>query len=351
MGQLNRKLRREWSDLDLPLRYSKMLSTEKSLFSPWPAVSSLSLSAWPTPAGGDNSDKHRGQALNNQINQANTKKPWKSNFAPNFTSSTDVSPTYNSKIQNTSNFSFENVTCRDLQIDNIDQLAAKLLNLSDEPTVEVVAAPSSASDVVRPISTPSPNTTESDIHLPIPASSSNARSTPDLLSSDKSDEDDQGGLNARFKTEICRNFKEKGHCLYGDLCQFAHGKDEMRNVGQHSKYKTKRCQKYWIAGYCAYGPRCNFLHYEEKDQIQPKHGGNSTSRARDSSGSGGSGEMSVESSCTTPSLSPPHIKYKLPSTPVPLEVLYRPSHGSGRLAAITRDGEFHWIDIRTQKYV
>ena len=51
------------------------------------------------------------------------------------------------------------------------------------------------------------------------------RSTPDLLSSDKSDEDDQGGLNARFKTEICRNFKEKGHCLYGDLCQFAHGKD------------------------------------------------------------------------------------------------------------------------------
>merc|ERR1712126_535533 len=245
MGQLNRKLRREWSDLDLPLRYSKMLSTEKSLFSPWPAVSSLSLSAWPTPAGGDNSDKPRGQALNNQINQANTKKPWKSNFAPNFTSSTDVSPTYNSKIQNTSNFSFENVTCRDLQIDNIDQLAAKLLNLSDEPTVEVIAAPSSASDVVRPIS------------------------TPDLLSSDKSDEDDQGGLNARFKTEICRNFKEKGHCLYGDLCQFAHGKDEMRNVGQHSKYKTKRCQKYWIAGYCAYGPRCNFLHYEEKDQVQP----------------------------------------------------------------------------------
>ena len=28
----------------------------------------------------------------------------------------------------------------------------------------------------------------------------------------------------RFKTEICRNFKEKGTCLYGELCQFAHGK-------------------------------------------------------------------------------------------------------------------------------
>ena len=67
--------------------------------------------------------------------------------------------------------------------------------------------------------------------------------------------------NPRFKTEICRNFKEKGTCLYGELCQFAHGKHELRkDVVRHSKYKTKLCQKYWIAGYCAYGPRCNFIH-------------------------------------------------------------------------------------------
>lgn len=67
--------------------------------------------------------------------------------------------------------------------------------------------------------------------------------------------------NPRFKTEICRNFKEKGTCLYGDLCQFAHGKHELRrDLVRHSKYKTKLCQKYWIAGYCAYGPRCNFIH-------------------------------------------------------------------------------------------
>ena len=37
-----------------------------------------------------------------------------------------------------------------------------------------------------------------------------------------------GSSNPRFKTEICRNFKEKGTCLYGDLCQFAHGKNELR---------------------------------------------------------------------------------------------------------------------------
>merc|ERR1712112_493283 len=75
-------------------------------------------------------------------------------------------------------------------------------------------------------------------------------------------------VNPRFKTEICRNFKEKGTCLYGDLCQFAHGNHELRkDVVRHSKYKTKLCQKYWIAGYCAYGPRCNFIHQEiEKDQ-------------------------------------------------------------------------------------
>jgi len=71
--------------------------------------------------------------------------------------------------------------------------------------------------------------------------------------------------NPRFKTEICRNFKEKGTCLYADLCQFAHGKHELRkDVVRHNKYKTKLCQKYWIAGYCAYGPRCNFIHQEKE---------------------------------------------------------------------------------------
>ena len=67
-------------------------------------------------------------------------------------------------------------------------------------------------------------------------------------------------LDPYFKAEVCRNFKEKGTCLYGDLCQFAHGKHELRSdVMRHIKYKTKLCQKYWIAGYCAYGPRCYFI--------------------------------------------------------------------------------------------
>merc|ERR1712018_557938 len=75
--------------------------------------------------------------------------------------------------------------------------------------------------------------------------------------------------NPRYKTEICRNFKERAKCIYGDKCQFAHGRRELRDVVRNSKYKTKPCQKYWLIGYCAYGPRCNFLHDEtnEPDMI------------------------------------------------------------------------------------
>merc|ERR1711988_1946349 len=73
-------------------------------------------------------------------------------------------------------------------------------------------------------------------------------------------------LNPRYKTEICRNFKERAKCIYGDKCQFAHGRRELRDVVRYSKYKTKPCQKYWLIGYCAYGPRCNFLHDEASEQ-------------------------------------------------------------------------------------
>jgi len=80
--------------------------------------------------------------------------------------------------------------------------------------------------------------------------------------------------NHRFKTEICRNFKEKGTCLYGELCQFAHGKHELRkDVVRHNKYKTKLCQKYWITGYCAYGPRCNFIHDTDRRHVMTNQGG------------------------------------------------------------------------------
>jgi len=201
--------------------------------------------------------------------------------------------------------------------------------------------------------TSSPDSSQSDIQISIPTTSRDSRSTPDnLVRSEQSDDTDDNGQNARFKTEICRNFKERGHCLYGDLCQFAHGKDEMRNVSQHSKYKTKRCQKYWISGYCAYGPRCNFLHYEDISEVRPKPT-QANSRIRENSGGSGNNEINADSGYSTPnpSMSPPGLGVKLPSTPLFLDILIRPTHGSGRLAALVKDGEWYWIDTITQKYV
>ena len=114
-----------------------------------------------------------------------------------------------------------------------------------------------------------------------------------------------GSSNPRFKTEICRNFKDKGTCHYNDLCQFAHGNHDLRvsfteslmshdhikfvshiqkDVVRHDKYKTKYCQKYWIHGYCAYGPRCNFIHKEQESQRAAGNiGGNSKSSVRNGS--------------------------------------------------------------------
>lgn len=76
--------------------------------------------------------------------------------------------------------------------------------------------------------------------------------------------------NSRYKTEICRNFKERSNCIYGEQCQFAHGRQELRDALRNNKYKTKSCQKYWVTGYCAYGPRCNFLHYESGETCDPQ---------------------------------------------------------------------------------
>lgn len=92
--------------------------------------------------------------------------------------------------------------------------------------------------------------------------------------SNVTDEDENPYSNPRFKTEFCRNFREKGTCLYGDQCQFAHGKTELRqDIVRHSKYKTKFCQKFWIGGWCVYGPRCNFIHLEDDGTGGTKEGG------------------------------------------------------------------------------
>merc|ERR1712205_258050 len=36
------------------------------------------------------------------------------------------------------------------------------------------------------------------------------------------------GGASNFKTSMCKNYREKGFCKFGDKCNFAHGKDELR---------------------------------------------------------------------------------------------------------------------------
>ncbi|KAK2170686.1 hypothetical protein LSH36_1g14030 [Paralvinella palmiformis] len=79
----------------------------------------------------------------------------------------------------------------------------------------------------------------------------------------------------RYKTELCRPFEESGYCKYGEKCQFAHGREELRSLSRHPKYKTELCRTYHKSGFCPYGPRCHFIHNEDDEKLnrinQQKH--------------------------------------------------------------------------------
>lgn len=79
----------------------------------------------------------------------------------------------------------------------------------------------------------------------------------------------------RYKTELCRPFKETGECKYGEKCQFAHGENELRIVSRHPKYKTEYCRTFYGVGLCPYGSRCHFLHDffgEDPENNRPQRG-------------------------------------------------------------------------------
>ncbi|KAI8079619.1 uncharacterized protein B0P05DRAFT_447881, partial [Gilbertella persicaria] len=64
-----------------------------------------------------------------------------------------------------------------------------------------------------------------------------------------------------YKTELCRNWEETGHCRYGLKCQYAHGAADLREVDRHPKYKTQKCRTFHQTGACPYGSRCTFRHF------------------------------------------------------------------------------------------
>lgn len=66
-----------------------------------------------------------------------------------------------------------------------------------------------------------------------------------------------------YKTEMCRSYEETGICKYGDRCQFAHARNEVRGIERHPRYKTETCKTFWEEGTCPYGKRCCFIHLEQ----------------------------------------------------------------------------------------
>ncbi|KZT61257.1 hypothetical protein CALCODRAFT_428106, partial [Calocera cornea HHB12733] len=63
-----------------------------------------------------------------------------------------------------------------------------------------------------------------------------------------------------YKTELCRNWEERGECRYQEKCQFAHGQHELRHIPRHPKYKTEFCRTWYTDGSCPYAGRCCFIH-------------------------------------------------------------------------------------------
>ena len=73
--------------------------------------------------------------------------------------------------------------------------------------------------------------------------------------------------NNLYKTELCHSFEETGNCKYGNKCQFAHGKEELRVVSKHPRYKSEICKTFHTTGTCPYGKRCRFIHMDNLPNI------------------------------------------------------------------------------------
>lgn len=82
------------------------------------------------------------------------------------------------------------------------------------------------------------------------------------------DEKPQVALQAKFKTELCKNW-QAGDCKFGSKCSFAHGIHELTEK-KHlpSNYKTKVCKQFHEELYCSYGARCQFIHLENIEKAQ-----------------------------------------------------------------------------------
>ncbi|KAK9729070.1 hypothetical protein K7432_000583 [Basidiobolus ranarum] len=84
--------------------------------------------------------------------------------------------------------------------------------------------------------------------------------------------------NPLYKTRLCERFETEGFCPYGPKCTFAHGivelkekkpqtnekpstvESKIKESNDNPLYKTKLCERFMKENFCQYGPKCNFAH-------------------------------------------------------------------------------------------
>ena len=82
-------------------------------------------------------------------------------------------------------------------------------------------------------------------------------------------------FRVNYKTELCRNWVQKGFCEFDYECAYAHGHDELHSKKQnpyHKNYKTKMCRNWHVdtPGKCSYGDKCQFIHDERHSKPKGK---------------------------------------------------------------------------------
>ena len=85
------------------------------------------------------------------------------------------------------------------------------------------------------------NLEEADKNMKADSSSVNSSATSSVAQSNASSTAKSGVV--RLKYEMCKNFREKGTCKYGDRCLFAHGDHELTKRGSQPETKPKEESK------------------------------------------------------------------------------------------------------------
>jgi hypothetical protein len=113
----------------------------------------------------------------------------------------------------------------------------------------------------------------SDLTVPWPQSSSLASAS--RPSTRRQPEEESERPAQLYKTRMCKNFEQAGTCKFGDKCNFAHGKEDLRRgsggpapsnrgggggaAGANGGYKKKLCERF-ASGSCLYADKCTFAH-------------------------------------------------------------------------------------------